>query len=203
MFLERMNNYPAFSYFSFFCKSLNIPTFLTIIRFLLIPFICISIINNSWYMALVLFFVAAITDVLDGALARLTNSETVIGAYLDPMADKCLILFSFWSISLTEFGSFKIPLWFNIALLVKELMLVLAVAYLGMFKNTIKVKPSVIGKGANFVQSVCIIMLFFSGLYRIKIGHFLNPILFFIMVISFGALLHYFWIGYKELSREN
>jgi cardiolipin synthase len=181
---------------------LNIPTLLTLFRFCLIPFICISIITHSWDNALLLFIIAAVTDVLDGALARLTNSETALGAYLDPLADKCLILFSFWSITLSDFAGFRIPDWFNVGLLLKELLLVVAVAYFGMLKTTIKIKPSIIGKGANFIQSTCIIMLFFAGLNGINISQFLNPILFFIMVISFGALVHYFWIGYKELSRE-
>jgi len=162
-----------------------------------------SIINNSWDRALLLFLVAAVTDVLDGSIARLTSSETALGAYLDPLADKCLILFSFWALSLSNFGYFKIPGWFNVALFIKELLLVFVVAYFGVVKNVINIKPSVIGKGANFVQSLCLAMLFLTGFYEINIGHFLNPILFFILVISFGALLHYFWIGYKELIHEN
>jgi len=162
-----------------------------------------SISTNSWDRALLLFLIAAITDVLDGALARATNSETTLGAYLDPLADKCLILFSFWSLSFCNFSCFKIPDWFNVALLTKELLLVLAAAYFGMVRNSIKIKPSIIGKGANLIQSICVAMLFFAGLYGINIGHFLNQILFFILIISFGALLHYFWIGYKELKHED
>lgn len=195
-----MNNYSIFSHFSFFCKTLNVPILLTIFRFFLIPFICISVLTNSLNTALLLFLIAAITDVLDGALARLTNSETTIGAYLDPLADKCLILFSFWAISLSNMSYFKIPLWFNIALLIKELILILAVAYFGVLKNNIKIKPSVMGKGANFIQSGCIILIFFAGLYGIQISHFLNLILIVIMIISFGALVHYFCNGYKELG---
>lgn len=197
-----MDNYSGFSYFSFFCKSINLPILLTLFRFFLIPFICIGIITHSWDQALILFLVAAITDILDGALARLTNSETALGAYLDPLADKCLVLFSFWSISMTHFTDFTVPHWFNVTLLIKELLLVIGAAYFSMLKNNIKIKPSPFGKGANFIQSMCIIMLFFAGLYRIKINQFLNPILLFIMIISFVALLHYFWIGYKELSCE-
>jgi len=197
-----MNNYPLFSYFSLFCRSIHLPTLLTLFRFFLIPFICVAIITYSWDQALLLFLVAAITDVLDGALARLTNSATMLGAYLDPLADKCLVLFSFWSISMTPFTGFTIPSWFNIALFVKELLLVIVAAYFSMLKNNIKIKPSALGKGANFLQSACLIMLFFAGLYEININQFLNPILFFIIMISLWALLHYFWTGYKELSCE-
>jgi cardiolipin synthase (CMP-forming) len=197
-----MDNYSLFSYFSLFCKSINLPILLTLFRFLLIPFICIAIVTYSWDQALLLFLVAAITDVLDGALARLINSETALGAYLDPLADKCLVLFSFWSISITHFADFTIPYWFNISLFIKELVLIFAAAYFSMLKNNIKIKPSAFGKAANFIQSLCIIMIFFAGLYRIKINQFLNPILFFIMIMSFVALLHYFWVGYKELNYE-
>lgn len=191
-----------FWYFSFFCKNFNIPTLLTLFRFFLIPFICMSITAHFWNRALVLFLVAVITDVLDGSLARLTNSETTIGAYLDPLADKCLILMSFWSMSLGNCFDFKIPDWFKIGLLAKELLLVMAVAYFGMLKNNIKIKPSIFGKGANFIQSMCIILLFIWELYGIKVGQFLNLILSFIIIINFGALFHYFWFGYKELSCE-
>lgn len=197
-----MNDYSLFSYFSFLCKNLNIPLILTLFRFLLIPFICTCIIIHSWDKALWLFLVAGLTDIFDGALARLTNSETVLGAYLDPLADKCLVLLSFWSLSISSSMGFTIPNWFMIFLLIKELLLIFAATYFGMLKNNITIKASIVGKGANFFQSVCLIMLFIAGSHGITVSHFLNLILFFIIMVNSIALFHYFWLGYKELTRE-
>lgn len=69
-------------------KKENIPNILTIIRFILIPFIFISVVNEDFLATIIIFTISAITDVLDGYIARKYNYITDIGKLIDPLADK-------------------------------------------------------------------------------------------------------------------
>lgn len=86
----------------FFDKILNIiflslipksvkPNHLTIVRFLMIPFVIFYLCTNQYFIGLILFFIASFTDALDGALARTRNQITEWGKFYDPLADKLLI----------------------------------------------------------------------------------------------------------------
>ena len=69
-------------------KKENIPNILTIIRFILIPFIYMSVLSKHFLSALIIFTISALTDVLDGYIARKYNYITDIGKLIDPLADK-------------------------------------------------------------------------------------------------------------------
>nr|HPJ97471.1 CDP-alcohol phosphatidyltransferase family protein [Syntrophales bacterium] len=71
---------------------MNIPNLLTLLRILLVPLIVIFLIDEAYLKALITFFISGITDALDGFLARLLHQKTVLGAYLDPIADKALLV---------------------------------------------------------------------------------------------------------------
>ena len=71
---------------------LNLPNFITFLRIGAIPLFLILLTDKRYTEALVVFVAAGATDSLDGAIARLTNSHTVLGAYIDPLADKCLVI---------------------------------------------------------------------------------------------------------------
>ena len=74
----------------------NLANVFTFARVALVPFILRSIVDGHHVWALTLFFIAAVTDVIDGALARGPSGITTEGAYLDPIADKCLLSGVFW-----------------------------------------------------------------------------------------------------------
>ena len=74
---------------------MNIPNFLSLLRIILVPVFVIFLIQSEYDKALITFTVAGITDALDGTLARLLKCQTTLGAYLDPIADKLLLVTSF------------------------------------------------------------------------------------------------------------
>lgn len=76
---------------------ISIPTSITFMRIVLVPFIVHSMISGAWISATVLFAVAALTDLVDGALARFLNQVTVFGGFLDPIADKLLALLFYYA----------------------------------------------------------------------------------------------------------
>jgi cardiolipin synthase len=140
---------------------LNLPNFLTIVRILTIPGFLILLTSGRPGAALVLFVVGGITDALDGAIARLTDSKTELGAILDPLADKLLLLSSFCVLALMG----AVPNWLTVLVLIRDVILL--VGYFALFVVTgerMAVRPSVIGKATTFFQlaSVTVVLVGFT-----------------------------------------
>ena len=104
----------------------HIPNILTIIRFIFIPLIVIALGLNEYLIALILFTLSAITDVLDGIIARKYNVVSDFGKLMDPLADKCTQL----SVLLTLTIKNVIPIWIIIILILKESIMIAGASFL-------------------------------------------------------------------------
>ncbi|MGH9601077.1 MAG: CDP-alcohol phosphatidyltransferase family protein [Terriglobales bacterium] len=133
---------------------LTAPNQLTLLRLLFIPFIVIFILDHEWGWALGLFVVAGITDTLDGLLARLLKQKTVLGQYLDPIADKLLLSTLFLVLSLVG----KIPWKFTVLVFSRDVGIVVTSAIVYATTPLRDFRPSVFGK-ANTVAEI--VTLFF------------------------------------------
>ncbi len=103
-------------------------------------------------MALALFCVAALTDVLDGWAARRCGSSTAAGAYFDPIADKCLMSGVFVALA----AAALVPWWVVAVVLGRDLYIVLGAGILMAFTRNRKFPPTVWGKASTFVQIVTV-----------------------------------------------
>lgn len=174
-------------------NGLTFSTMLTLSRIFLIPFVILSIMRHEWNGALCLFVVAAITDIFDGACARLFDEQTVMGAYLDPIADKLLILSCYGSLAYNNLPTYVAPAWLVIVVFLKEIALVMG----ALFLSKSAVRPTWLGKGAMLAQTISVFWLLltlFTG--RISRGSFivLHQLVLFFVVASF---IHY---AYKALK---
>lgn len=123
---------------------------LTILRMLLIPPFVILLIYGYRGWALVTFLVAGLTDLLDGLIARATGQKTTLGAWLDPMADKLLIVTMFVILTLPDIGSSnRLPLWFTILVISRDVAIVLTVAVVNLAIGPRTFRPSIFGKIAT------------------------------------------------------
>jgi cardiolipin synthase len=127
---------------------LNLANLFTLLRLILVPYVIGAILDGRHGRALELFFVAAVTDVLDGALARSYGLATQVGAYLDPIADKCLLSGIF--LALGAAGS--VPWWFVAVVLGRDMYILLAVVAVMALTKVRKFPPSFWGKISTFVQ---------------------------------------------------
>lgn len=145
---------------------ITFPTILTLVRAALIPVIVYAIVYHAWYAAGFLFALAAVTDVLDGALARLFDETTILGAYLDPIADKILINSCYVAFVLSETPLFKFPAWFVWGVIIKELVLLGGAWYVSVVHGRVQIKPTVWGKLAMAAQTVFVAWLFVCLMYQ-------------------------------------
>ncbi|MBO6233601.1 MAG: CDP-diacylglycerol--glycerol-3-phosphate 3-phosphatidyltransferase [Clostridia bacterium] len=130
----------------------HIPNILTIIRFLLIPFIVFCIFNNEFIWAFVFFTISGITDVADGFIARKFNLVSNFGKLMDPLADKLTQIATLASLVIVNI----IPLWILIIVLVKEFIMIVGASFL--YGKDVVVYSKWYGKLATVLFYVAIVL---------------------------------------------
>jgi cardiolipin synthase len=139
---------------------------LTLLRMLLIPAFVILVVYHRPGWALVMFVVAGITDALDGLIARRAHQQTSLGAWLDPMADKLLLVTTF--VVLTVPGTDlvnRLPLWLTVLVITRDVVIVTTVAIVTAVMGVRTFKPSIYGKIATGVYlGTCVVLMWFNYL---------------------------------------
>ena len=129
---------------------LNAANLLTLLRLVLVPFVILAILDGRHILALALFAGAALTDVLDGAVARRFHLATPAGAWLDPVADKCLLSGVF--LALAAAGT--APWWLVGIIFGRDFYMLAGAATVMSLTPVRKFPPSIWGKVSTFVQIV-------------------------------------------------
>jgi cardiolipin synthase (CMP-forming) len=128
---------------------LNLPNFLTLIRILSIPFFLVYLSYHRYLEALIIFIIGGVTDFLDGLAARLMKQQTALGAYLDPIADKLLVITSFIVLGLIG----GIPMWLAIIVVSRDILIITGYGIIVFLTDERpEVKPSLIGKWSTLLQ---------------------------------------------------
>jgi cardiolipin synthase len=175
-----------------FIGVLNIPNTLTLARIIIIPIFITTIVYRRYDLSLFLFISAALTDLLDGLIARLKNQRTMIGTFLDPLADKFLLVSSFVVLSIYDF----IPKWITIVVISRDVIVVVGWFLLYIIFGLLKVEPSILGKITIWVQSFFIIHILLN--INVNFVPDLNKILIYLTsVVTIGSGLEYIFKGLK------
>jgi cardiolipin synthase (CMP-forming) len=154
---------------------LNIPNILTLVRILSIPAFLILLTSGRPGIALAVFCAGGVTDALDGAIARLTDTKTELGAILDPLADKLLLLSSFCVLALMGL----VPNWLTVLVLFRDVFLLAGYLFLFVFTGEwIDVRPSVVGKMTTFFQLASVATVLVSVCWPHAIPHGVRTTLF-------------------------
>ena len=132
---------------------LNVPNFLTLLRIIAVPIFLILLEDSRYPEAFVVFVAAGVTDAVDGAIARLTRTRTTLGAYLDPAADKLLLVSSFIALGFLH----EVPGWLVVVVISRDVVIVLGYFLLFMLTHrTMEIRPSVSGKASTFFQLLAV-----------------------------------------------
>ncbi|HTZ82098.1 MAG TPA: CDP-alcohol phosphatidyltransferase family protein [Candidatus Acidoferrales bacterium] len=142
-------------------KVLTAPNQLTLLRMIFVPFIVIHLVDGRYLWALVVFIVAGFSDGLDGLLARTLHQQTLLGQYLDPIADKLLLSTMFLVLSILH----KIPWKFTVLVFSRDISILAASAVLFAIAGLRDFRPSIFGKANTFSQ---IAAVFFVLLFQVE-----------------------------------
>lgn len=142
---------------------MNLPNYITLLRIILIPFFINFMIYGYYGSALIVFLSACVTDALDGLIARMTKTQTELGAFFDPIADKLLIISAF--ITLVVFK--MLPVWFAIIVMSRDAILIIGSIALYFSGHQFTARPSIIGKLTTVFQLASIILPLIARSHKI------------------------------------
>lgn len=129
----------------------HLPNLLTCLRVVLVLPIVWALLERQFSSALVLFAVAGVTDALDGFLARRFNWQSRLGAWLDPLADKLLLVSSFIVLAVIE----ALPWWLVLLVVIRDLVITLGAALYYWWRQQLRMQPLALGKLSTLLQVLC------------------------------------------------
>ena len=146
--------------------ALTLANALTLLRMLLAPIFVILVVYHYLGWALITFCAACITDLFDGALARWSGTRTNVGVWLDPMADKLLLLTVFVVLTLPGLDlANPLPFWLTVVVISRDVIIVLTVAVVNLASGPRTFKPSKAGKAATLIYFLTgIVAMYFNYL---------------------------------------
>ncbi len=169
---------------------LNLPNILTLVRMLITPIFIICLIKGAYQMALLIFTLAGVTDGLDGLLARLLDQKTTLGAYLDPIADKLLLVSAFVTLAAQQ----MIPAWLTVVVISRDVLIIIGIAILEVSKVDYQIQPSMVSKCTTVAQLATIFLLLLS-IQTTVLEHALLPVYWLTTALSIASGLHYVYLG--------
>lgn len=178
---------------------ITFPTILTLLRIILIPCIVISLLNSLWKTAGIFFGASIVSDVLDGFIARRYNQQTVLGAILDPFADKCLMIALFATFAWMGY----IPWWFVVIVIFKEWVLIAGAVFLFISSYRLTIAPSWLGKGAMGVQALFGGTIFLNHWFAGNMSHNYNFFALVVIAVVLCALIDYMYKVYSSVKKHN
>ena len=147
---------------------MNLPNYITLLRIFLVPFFFGFLVyyNESQphfrLVALLIFIVAVVTDAIDGSIARSFHKQTELGTFLDPFADKLLLLSGFLGIMLSTTFALKPPVWIVIIIVFRDLSIICGLTIIFLITSRVRIQPNFFGKLTTFFQ-MCTIVAVLAG----------------------------------------
>ncbi|MBC2730778.1 CDP-alcohol phosphatidyltransferase family protein [Thiobacillus sp.] len=176
----------------------NLPNAITLLRLVAVPGVAWLILQQRWEAACWLFLAAAISDGVDGLLARWLKQMTQLGAALDTVADKALGVVTL--VMLTQAGA--IPLWVTLAILLRDSIVVLgALSYRGLAGH-LDIHPTWLGKTHMFAE-LSLLSLVLGGLAGLlSLGDWLHAVFVAVFAIAVVSGVQYVWVWGAKARRE-
>ncbi len=176
---------------------MNLPNTLTIIRVLLIPVFVILIMDHSFGWALIAFAIAGITDGLDGLLARLTHQKTELGAFLDPIADKLLLISAYLTLAIVE----VLPGWLSVIVITRDVIILLGILVIMLISHPPKIHPSFISKMTTTFQIMTVLLALMMD-YDPLFKKLTSVSIYVTTILTILSGTHYIYMGIQILNQK-
>ena len=178
----------------------TLPNFLTFLRLLVLPFLIVAILEGRHESALVLFLAAAVTDIVDGYLARHFGMSSPLGAYLDPIADKLFLVSAFIVFTLpTTPTRVHVPVWLLVVTIFKDVMTLIVALVMLLALDIRTFPPSVLGKATTFLEICTVTAILLTNTSWLP--EIVPQVLFrLVLVASVASGFHYTWQSSNRLK---
>jgi cardiolipin synthase (CMP-forming) len=171
---------------------MTIPNFITIGRFILVPLVIMMMVQGNWQLAFLFFVLAGVSDAVDGFIARRFDMRSELGAYMDPVADKALLVSIYVTLAIMGI----IPAWVAILVVSRDVMIVSAVILSWVLDNPVEMRPFMVSKLNTGAQIAFAAALLSAKAFGIGLGFWTDLSILSVAaltLISAGAYLT-FWI---------
>jgi cardiolipin synthase len=174
---------------------MNLANRITLVRIALTPLFLILLLSNYLFLVLAVFSMMAITDAIDGFIARAKKQRTQLGSFLDPLADKLLLTTAFISLAVLQI----FPSWVAIVIVSRDVIIVLGVLGLFLLSGKCIIAPSVLGKSSSALQMITV--AFALLLYALEYpSPFPNYLSLFTVLLTLVSGVHYIYLGTRILN---
>jgi cardiolipin synthase len=174
---------------------MTIPNLITAFRIILAPVFVIYLINDRLNYALVVFLVCMISDGIDGMVARLFNQKSRLGTYLDPLADKILLVAAFVLLAVRGY----LPSWLTVTAIARDVMILLGILVLHLNRLEIKIRPSSVSKINTCFQFITLSMVLLKGC--VLLPSVIYDVLYYITAaFTIVSGLHYMQYGLRVMG---
>jgi len=174
---------------------MNIPNSLTMLRILLIPVYIGFMMYDEYGLALLALLVAGFTDAIDGPLARKLNQRTRLGTFLDPLADKLLLVSAFICLSILHL----VPSWLVILVVSRDAILLVGTVVAHLTNTTIDITSTILGKGTTLLQLSYVFLVIFLTWRGLGLS-VLTPLLVIMVGFTLASFVHYLYRGYRQTN---
>lgn len=171
-------------------RIVNIPNAITSLRLVAAPGVVWLILHAQWTAACWLFLVAALSDGVDGYLARRLRQTTAFGAALDAITDKALGLGTLVSLTRME----AIPLWVTLAILLRDTVIVLGAISYRRRAGHLEIEPTGLGKMHTFIEFLLLALVLADSAQLLQLGIWQTPLFALVFAIAAISGVQYVWI---------
>lgn len=176
---------------------MTVPNLITTIRIILAPIFIIYVINDQLKTALAVFALCCVTDGLDGMVARLFKQKSKLGAYLDPIADKILLVATFVALSVRGL----LPPWLTVTVIARDVLIFLGISILFLTRlEFAAIKPSIISKFTTCLQFASVIAVLARGhIFSLPSGAYI-ALFYLTALFTISSGLHYMHYWFKMMG---
>ena len=178
---------------------MTIPNFITLVRLALVPVMGYFLVVGEYGTALIVFLAAAVSDLLDGFIARAFNTTSRLGATLDPIADKLSMFVATVLLTIAKL----IPLWFAVAIVVRDVVIVSGALVYRALLGHIEIRPTYLSKVNTVLEFGVLLLVMATGADWIDIGAWLPVVLTIVFATVLASGVQYVWLWGRKAIEES
>ena len=177
---------------------MSIPNIITLARVIMVPVVFWLMLNGQPKGAFYVFVLAGISDGVDGYLAKRFDWATELGAYLDPLADKLLIVCIFIALGVRG----ELPSWLVLAVVSRDVLIVIAIMLSWLLGNPVRIKPFIVSKANTLSQIVLAALVLADDAFLMRLDAFRNAMIWITGFLTFASLAAYLRAWLRHMSGD-
>ncbi len=145
----------------------TLPNFITLLRLAALPFFLVAISDGRFGIALAIFVAAGLSDGIDGFLARRFDMRSAIGAFLDPIADKLMLMSSYLFLAIPSYpAEVKVPVWLAVMVISRDFLLLFVALLMILATGRRRFPPSWVGKVTTVTQIITVLFVLCANIWE-------------------------------------